>query len=226
HSARRHVEAEAELVANHKKDLRLKVPRQILLEEIIGRKHVGRMVGGCSSLAMQVIEFKGQLSWNLKATLWFRMWLYNASSLFIGSVADGAYGQVPTGSLEYSSGLVCFGYAHYQDVGSGLWKRNIMYITNKGCRLCWIGFRSSVWIWNLGYAKTSGSGLIDSMGALVSNSCSVAICLALDIALVSMYQWARDFLSYKDVLKYQKNAGFVYKVNGDPVTRYKFKDSN
>ncbi|GKB03892.1 hypothetical protein Tco_0832035 [Tanacetum coccineum] len=32
HSARRHVEAEAELVANHKKDLRLKVPRQTLLE--------------------------------------------------------------------------------------------------------------------------------------------------------------------------------------------------
>ncbi|GJR62636.1 hypothetical protein Tco_1504798 [Tanacetum coccineum] len=32
HSAQRHVEAEAELVANHKKDLRLKVPRQKLLE--------------------------------------------------------------------------------------------------------------------------------------------------------------------------------------------------
>ncbi|GKD45114.1 hypothetical protein Tco_1269759, partial [Tanacetum coccineum] len=54
HSARRHVEAEAELVANHKKDLRLKVPRQKLLEEIIGRKQVGRMVGDCSSLATQV----------------------------------------------------------------------------------------------------------------------------------------------------------------------------
>ncbi|GJR64791.1 hypothetical protein Tco_0010856 [Tanacetum coccineum] len=183
--ARRHVEAEAELVANHKKDLRLKVPRQIFLGEakhgeglwLVAALLWRRRCRSCTyhidvsrtdfdgqsywERASKVIEFKGQLSWYLKATLLFRMWLCNASFLFIGLVADGAYGQVPTGY----AGLVL----------------DLLDM----CLLC-------------------GFGIQDMLRLQVHVS---------------------GYIGMK-VLKYQKNAGFVYKVNGDPVTRYKSNKVN
>ncbi|GJV41751.1 hypothetical protein Tco_1420191 [Tanacetum coccineum] len=268
HSARRHVEAEAELVANHKKDLRLKVPRQTLLEEIIGRKQVGRMVGGCSSLATQHIREVDLLdkfaAENTRASYPFD-YILNAkipSKLsyhidvsrtdLVAILLKQLQGKVTRTEVEQKNcsldvdkvinkhAWITFEkqsseYNHENTVNKKVMsmfentedeytdlisKKNIIKVIEFKGQLMVLYVALQCFHSFIGLVADGAYGQVP-MGSLEYSYAGLVLDL-LDMCLLCGFG-IQDMLRLQ-VLKYQKNAGFVYKVNGDPVTRYKFKD--
>ncbi|GJZ10936.1 RNA-directed DNA polymerase, eukaryota, reverse transcriptase zinc-binding domain protein [Tanacetum coccineum] len=104
---------------------------------------------------------------------------------------------INSGSIGFVSTLVNLDMGHNKDSSLGFWECDTIYIIEKGLNVDWFSFwysglmlsvGSLASAWNKDSVYYQGSGLIDSMGALVSNSCSLGICSALDIASV---KWKR-----------------------------------